>query len=118
MPPTSGEIGSIAAEIAPRITSLQVVHPALVASVAVFLSVMLARESAATDDRSDFAACHGAASARRPPARSDRRGPQPDPPHPSPHVNRHVVHFSIWSERSAALSICSCVSGFLESRFR
>ena len=56
MPPTSSESESIAAEIAPRMTALQVVHLSLVTSVAVFLSVMLAQGPAATDDRSGFAA--------------------------------------------------------------
>ena len=55
MPHGDSDIDSIAAEIAPRMTSLQVVHLALVASVAVFLSVVLSQGSAATEDRGDLA---------------------------------------------------------------
>ena len=55
MPHGDSDIDSIAAEIAPRMTSLQVVHLALVASVAVFLSVVLSQGSAATEDRGDVA---------------------------------------------------------------
>lgn len=56
MPGPANDIDSIAAEIAPRMTSLHVVHLALVASVTVFLVVMLAQGPAATADRSGFAA--------------------------------------------------------------
>ena len=56
MPGPANDIDSITAEIAPRMTSLQVVHLALVASVTVFLVVMLAQGSATTADRSGFAA--------------------------------------------------------------
>lgn len=55
MPPTSSDIESIAAEIAPRMTGLQVVHLALVAGVTTFLVVMLAQGPAAPEGRREFA---------------------------------------------------------------
>jgi hypothetical protein len=55
MPSSRSDIESIAAEIAPRMIWLQIVHLALVASVAVFLAVMLSQGSAATEDRSNVA---------------------------------------------------------------
>ena len=55
MPSSRSDIESIAAEIAPRMIWLQIVHLALVASVAVFLAVMLSQGAAATEDRSNVA---------------------------------------------------------------
>ena len=55
MPSSRSDIESIAAEIAARMIWLQIVHLALVASVAVFLAVMLSQGAAATEDRSNVA---------------------------------------------------------------
>ncbi|MFM7250621.1 MAG: hypothetical protein ACKO5R_12025 [Planctomycetaceae bacterium] len=55
MPPSDSAIDSIVAEIAPRMTSLKVVHLALVASVAVFLCFVLAQEPASAERGRDVA---------------------------------------------------------------
>lgn len=55
MPPSDGAIESIVAEIAPRMTSLKVVHLALVTSVAVFLCFVLAQEPDSAEGGRDVA---------------------------------------------------------------
>ena len=54
MPDPADDIDSIATEIAPRMTSLQVIHLALVAGVTVFLVVMLVQGPAGPEGRGAF----------------------------------------------------------------